>query len=200
MEQNKQKIKNFWELSGSLSKKNYFMPMAVLSLLIWSFMFLFSFISFFTDVPSGGFLGVINYYINGTIMHFIILIWIYINFRFYPWVAIMLSQLPFFNRFFKINQSFLDSLLAGYHQSKSNVDRLMPSIKIQEHRINYRTGSINNSRSYSNSPARVMELVGQLLLNYILIPYLKFMFVWLLFAFSFILGLFAIPFVMKKID
>lgn len=192
------KLKEIWKISGSLEKRYYFKPMTILILAIW-ILALFSKISGSFSLEIGlEFFDAILFYFNELLFVIIAIVFLYINTRFYPWVAIVLSQLPFFDNLFKIDQSFLDSIVESYRKSKGTVDRIMPKINVQEYRVNPFRGNLERSRRYSNSEERTSKFIDQLIVNYLILTVVKFFAVYIVYNFSWIIGWFAIPYVIRK--
>lgn len=193
------KLQGVWKASGSLEKKYYFMPMTVLAVAIWIFLLLNKVVSIFNKGANLGFLEAIPVYIYELAVVIAMTGIIYVNTRFYPWVAIVLSRLPLFNILFKVDQPFLDSVTEGYRKAKYTVNRRNPKINVQEYRRNPFRGNLERSGSYSNSEERTSELISQLIVNYIIFPVAKFLAVWLVYGISFILGWIAIPYAIRKL-
>lgn len=198
--QQNQTISRLWKISGSLDKKYYFRPLTVIMVAFWGYA-LFGMLSQYFSIESyHSFMNIIYSYSNGIFITILTVILLYINIRFYPWVAIMLSNLPFSNHIFKVDQPFLDSILDGYRKSKQSVDKKMPKISIQEYNVRRSTGDITHGRKQTNSFERNMELGFNILINYTFIPLIKFMVIFMVHTFSFILGLIAIPYTIKRIS
>lgn len=193
------KIKELWVVSGSLPKKYYFRLIPILGLITTIATSVPTYINFWIKSTDGIFeiFATMIFYIVLTALFATLL---YLNLRFYPWVHLMLSQVPGIGRFFRVHNGFLDAITDGYRQAVADTDRLKPRVAYNVYKQDFAGLGLRHAGVRSNDGERNTHILINMIFNYLFMPILQILMGLMAFQVSAFLGFIAVPLVYSKLQ
>lgn len=189
-----------WTQSGSLVLKAYFKP---LSIVLGLYLYYINLISPIFNTLTSGLESsyIIPQIIIKMIFTFpIITLYIYLNIRFYPWVKMWCMNIDYMNVIFPTSEGFIKTSLSNIKtvQKKYDETPMNKYIRFTHLKTRGRTLNITEDKIYTNEDKRheTTKMVVKQSYIYVLIRYGICLLLW---CFSFILGWFVIPRIIRSI-
>lgn len=189
-----------WTQSGSLVLKAYFKPLSIVLGLYLYYTILLS--PIFHTLTSGLELSyIIPQIMIKIIFTFpIITLYLFLNIRFYPWVKLWCMNIDFMNVIFPTSEGFIKTSLNNIKTIKDKYDEtpMNKYIRFSHSRRRGRPSNITVDKIYTNEDKRheTTKMVVKQSYIYVLIRYGICLLLW---CFSFILGWFVIPRIIRSI-